>query len=199
MKMYIAIIWFLLFGGASAQTRSGSPTLPPEQRTDQQAAPAPNPAAQPPKIDPGEAAAIRQLMDLEGTKALMNQMMETMGDQIKPLMTNAFPPGEYREKLIDLFIVKFKSKADIQQLLDSLVPLYDKYLSAEEIKGLIQFYQTPLGKKTAAIRPKLTGEAQEQGRKWGEVLGRDSMIEVLSEHPELKKAIDDAGKAPAPQ
>jgi Uncharacterized protein conserved in bacteria (DUF2059) len=40
---------------------------------------------------------------------------------------------------------KFKSKADPLQLLDSIVPLDDKHLSDEDIQGLIQFYQTPLG------------------------------------------------------
>jgi hypothetical protein len=198
MKIYLAIGWFLLLGSAYAQT-SGSPTLPAEHATQQQPAPAAGPADQPPKIDPAKTADIRQLMEVVGVKALMIQMMDTMGDTIRPLMTNALPQGEYREKLVDLFFVKFKSKADTQQLLDSIVPLYDKHFSAEEIKGLIQFYQTPLGQKTAKVMPELMAESQEQGRKWGETLGRESMLEVLSEHPELEKAMEDAGKSAAPK
>jgi hypothetical protein len=200
MNMYIAVTWLLLCGSASTQTKNGSQTSPPEQRADQQqSAPALSPATQPQKIDPARAADIRQLLDVVGTKALMSQMMDTMVDDIKPLLAKALPPGEYRERLIDLFFVKFKSKADPQQLVESIVPLYDKYLSAEEIKGLIQFYQTPLGQKTVTVIPKVMAESQEQGRKWGEELGRESMIEVLTEHPELKKAMEDAGKAPAPE
>ncbi len=200
MKMYMVVAWFLLCGSASAQTKSGSQTSPPEQRADQQqSAPAPSPADQPQKIDPAKAADIHELMDAVGATALMSQMMDTMGENIKPMLAEALPPGEYREKLIDLFIVKFKSNADTKQLLDAIVPLYDKYLSEEEIKGLIRFYQTPLGQKTVKVMPKLMAESQEQGRKWGEALGRKSMIEVLTEHPELKKAMEDTGKAPAPE
>jgi hypothetical protein len=33
---------------------------------------------------------------------------------------------------------------------------------------------------------------QEQGRKWGEDLGRQYMVEVLSEHPELADALNAA-------
>jgi hypothetical protein len=33
------------------------------------------------------------------------------------------------------------------------------------------------------------------GGKWGEELGRQSMIEVLAEHPELAKEMEDASKA----
>jgi hypothetical protein len=122
-----------------------------------------------------------------------------MSTTIKPLMTQALPAGDYRDKLVDLFFVKFQSKADTQQLLDQIVPLYDKYLSDQEIKDLIQFYRSPLGQKTTQVMPTLTAEAQEVGRKWGEALGRQSMLEVLAEHPELEKAMEDARKPADPK
>lgn len=199
MKMYSAIAWFLFLGCAFAQTQSGSPPTAPAPRSDQQIPAPASPAVQSSKIDPAKAADIRQLMDIAGVKAIMTQVMESMGDTIKPLLTNALPPGEYREKLVDLFFIKFKSKADPQQLLDSIVPLYDKYLSPEEVKGLIQFYQTPLGQKWVQIMPKLTAESQEIGRKWGEGLGRQSMLDVLAEHPELEKALEEAKKNTSPK
>jgi hypothetical protein len=199
MKMYSAIAWFLLLGCAFAQTQSEPPAAVPAQQTGQPNPAPASPAVQSSKIDPAKAADIRQLMDVAGTKAIMTQTMETMSNTLKPLLSNALPPGEYREKLVGLFFVKFKSKADPQQLLDSLVPLYDKYLSTEEVKGLIQFYQTPLGQKWVQEMPKLTAESQEIGRKWGEGLGRQSMLDVLAEHPELEKALEDAKKTSSPQ
>jgi len=198
MTMWSLIAWSLLLGCVSAQTQSGTPQSVPEQRTDRQQTPASGPAAQQSKIDPAKETDIRQLMDVVGVDALMVQMMGSMGTSIRPLMTNALPPGEYREKLIDLFFAKFQSKADPQQLLDLIVPLYDKYLSDKEIKDLIQFYRTPLGQKSVQVMPKLIAESEEAGRKWGEGLGRQSMLEVLSEHPELEKAMEDA-KKPAEQ
>jgi len=118
---------------------------------------------------------------------------------LKPMMANIFPPGEYRDKLIDLFFEKFRSKADTQVLINLTVQMYDKYLTEEEIKGLIQFYSTPLGQKTLSVLPKLMVELQGESMKWGEDLGRQSMIEVLSEHPELRKAMEDAQKSVKPQ
>jgi hypothetical protein len=35
-----------------------------------------------------------------------------------------------------------------------------------------------------------------RARKWGEQIGRDSMMEVLAEHPEFKKAMQEANQAP---
>jgi hypothetical protein len=201
MRAFIVVACFVLLGFTSAQTQSASLQPAPEQKADQQKAapPAPDSAVEQSQIDPAKAADIRQLMSVGGTKAIMTQMMDTLGDNIRPMMTSALPPGDYREKLIDLFFQKFKSKADLQQLLDSIAPLYDEYLSDEEIKGLIRFYQTPLGQKTVQVMPKLVAGSQERGRKWGEALGRQSMLEVLSEHPELKKELEDAGKSPPAQ
>jgi hypothetical protein len=34
--------------------------------------------------------------------------------------------------------------------------------------------------------------------KWGQDLGRESMQEVLSEHPELRKALEDASQSAKP-
>ena len=79
-------------------------------------------------------------------------------------------------------------------MLDLAVPIYDKNFSDQEIKSLIEFYQTPLGQKTIATLPKLSAELREEGRKLGESIGRDSMMEVLSEHPELADAMNAAQK-----
>jgi hypothetical protein len=47
--------------------------------------------------------------------------------------------------------------------------------------------------------PQLLTETREAGRAWGEKLGRDSMVEVLTEHPELAEAMEAAKKAAQPQ
>jgi hypothetical protein len=60
---------------------------------------------------------------------------------------------------------------------------------------LIQIYQTPLGQKLITVMPKILAESQVAGEKWGEQLGRQSMLDVLAEHPELEKAMEEAKKA----
>src|SRR6266700_7439915 len=146
------------------------------------------------KIDLKQAkeADIRRLLELTHAGALATQTMDSMEGNIRPLMTNSFPPGEYREKLIDLFFEKFHSKRDPQQLLDLAVPTYDKYYSDEEIKQLIHLYETPMGQKMLKVMPQVLGELQAAGEKWGEGMGRQSMTEVLAEHPELEKALQAA-------
>lgn len=195
MKIHTAIPWLLVCGMLSAPAFARSPQAAAGQQ------PA---AAQPPQsgaagIDPAKAAAIRQLLDLAGGTAAINQVMDGMQQNIKSSMSNLLPPGDYREKLIDLFFEKFRSEANTQQLLDIAAQVYDKYLTIEDIQGLIQFYSTPLGKKTLTILPKVTIEVQSEGMKWGQNLGQKAMREVLAEHPELVQAMQDAANKNRPQ
>jgi hypothetical protein len=60
------------------------------------------------------------------------------------------------------------------------------------VKGLIQFYETPVGQKAITVLPKMSAELGEQGEAWGRQMGRDSMLEVLQENPDLAKALDEA-------
>ncbi|HZR56388.1 MAG TPA: DUF2059 domain-containing protein [Terriglobales bacterium] len=195
MKFHVAVVLFLFAHPLFAQTQhnSQSPVL---QKEDQRSTPSTSaPAVEQSKIDPAKEADIRRLLDLAGTTSLMTQLMQGMEKDLKPMMARALPAGDYRDKLVDLFFLKFHSKLELPHLLDMAVPVYDKYYSHEEIKGLIQFYGTPLGQKMVSVMPKMSVELQNAGRQWGEGIGRDSMREVLSEHPDLGKALSDATKS----
>jgi len=146
------------------------------------------------KIDPAKEADIRKLLDLVGTRALVAQTVASMSETMKPALKNSLPPGDYRDKLVDLFFERFIKKMDVQHLLDLAVPIYDKNFTHQEIKSLIDFYGTPIGQKAVTVLPKMTAELQSEGGKWGEQLGRESMMEVLAEHPELADAIAAAQK-----
>jgi uncharacterized protein len=178
----------LLLGG----TASHGQTHPPAQNPPAKAATAAPLQNEEKKISPAKEADIRQLLELTGATTTMELTMQNMEKTMKPVLANSLPPGDYREKLITLFFEKFHSKMDLQKLVDLAVPLYDKYYTGEDIKGLIEFYQTPLGKKTVKALPNLMGELTEAGQKMGQDVARQSMLEVMAEHPEFEKAMQDA-------
>lgn len=205
MKTYIAVGMFSLLVAMPASAQAAPQATGAAGRNSQnQTAPAPGSNVSPAgagraKIDPVKEADIRRLMDVTGAKGLMKQMMDGMEKNLKPMMVSSLPPGDYRDRLVELFFEKFHSKADTQELIEMAVAGYDKYLSDEEIKGLIAFYQTPLGRKALEVLPKLTVELQSEGVNWGQELGRQCMQEVLAEHPDLAQALAAAGKAARPQ
>ena len=144
------------------------------------------------QVQQDKQADISRLLEITGSGPIATQSMDQMEKTIRPMVTDALPPGEYRAKVVDLFFEKFRSKRDPANLMNLVIPIYDKYYSDEDIRGLIQLYQTPLGKKMLSTLPNVMAESQAAGTKWGEQIGRESMIEVLTEHPQLQKAMEEA-------
>jgi hypothetical protein len=195
----VVVLSLLVSSLAQAQTPSSKPpetSQPaPKQGAPETASEAPSGS---PAVDPAKAADIRRLLDVVGSKSLMTELMSNLMTNMRPMLTSSLPPGDYRERLIDLFLEKFSARAsdEFPKLLEAAIPIYDRYLSDEDIKALIQFYQTPLGQKTISTLPKIFSEMQTQGQKLGEQIGRETMLQVLSEHPELVKAMEESQAAP---
>lgn len=159
-----------------------------------------DPAAAPPvksTVDSAKQADIQRLMDVVGSATMIQQLLSGMEQNLKPTLAKSLPPGEYRERLIDLFFEKFRSKFDTNQLLKLVAARYDENFTDQDIQELIAFYQTPLGRKLITVLPKVMLEAQQDGQKLGEQAGRDSMREVLAEHPDLAQALQQAARAVA--
>lgn len=136
------------------------------------------------------------MFEVMGMTKMMQQVLAGMSNNMRPMLMSSLPPGEYREKLADLFLQKFQSKIRVEQLLDLTVPIYAKYFNKEEIEGLTRFYQTPLGQKSLSVLPQAVVEMQTESMKLGEKLGREAMLEVLDEHPDLKEALEEAAASP---
>jgi uncharacterized protein len=196
MKTLFAILGLFLFSVLPAQAQDKTP--PPAQTTPPPSAAAPADQQPEKKLDPVKEADIRKMLDIVGAKATMQQAIDRLEKSIRPLMAQALPAGAYREQLITLFFEKFQAKLDLQKMLDQAVQIYDKYYTDEDIKGLIQFYQTPLGQKYVATLPKITQELAEGGQALGQGIGRQCMLEVLAEHPELEKQMEEAQKNQQP-
>jgi hypothetical protein len=138
------------------------------------------------QVDPAKAADIRRLLELTGTKKLMEQMMNTAGDQLKSSFAKALPQNERSQKIVEAFLQKFQARFNSEMLAEQVIPIYDKYLSAEDIKGLIQFYASPLGQRMVTALPQIARESQSAGYQLGQKVARQVLQEVQEEYPELK-------------
>jgi len=64
-------------------------------------------------------------------------------------------------------------KVGIEELLDLLLPIYQKHLSLEDINNMTAFYQTPTGKRFAEKTPAITQESMQAGQVWGQKIGAE--------------------------
>ena len=61
-------------------------------------------------------------------------------------------------------------RENLSTYVTSIVPVYAKYYTRDEIKALIRFYQSDLGRKTIRVMPHLLRETVALGRQWGQAL-----------------------------
>jgi uncharacterized protein len=100
---------------------------------------------------------IRRLLDLTGSGKLGMQVMGQMIQQFKQMLPNV-PVSFWNE---------FQKEANADELVNLIVPIYDRHLSHAEIKDIIKFYETPTGKKFVSVLPAVTQESMDAGRSWG--------------------------------
>jgi hypothetical protein len=74
-------------------------------------------------------------------------------DQLIANMKTALP------QVKDAFWVEFRKELSAEELIKLIIPLYDKHLTHPEIKELIKFYETPVGKKMIAVMQPLPQRA----------------------------------------
>src|SRR5262249_36838734 len=73
-------------------------------------------------------------------------------------------------------------KFDVDALTEQLVVIYDKHYTEEEIKGLLQFYGSPLGQKTAAEMPRISKEIQVADRTLSSQAAREAWQEFHAQN-----------------
>ncbi|MCU0869226.1 MAG: DUF2059 domain-containing protein [Burkholderiales bacterium] len=88
-------------------------------------------------------------------------------------------------------------------LIDQVIPVYDRNFTHAEIKELLAFYDTPIGRKVVETLPRVVGESMQIGQAWGQSLGPEIESRVKMalkrEGVELPKpvgAADAPGAAP---
>jgi hypothetical protein len=52
-----------------------------------------------------------------------------------------------------------------------VLPIWAKYYTREDVKQLIVFYESPLGRKLVSVQPQIMAESMAAGATWGEALG----------------------------
>ncbi len=123
------------------------------------------------------AEALLNLMD-------MDKLMSESIDQMLEMQVKQNPAiGQFKDEM-KKFLSKYMSWSAMK---GDMVKIYMSEFTEQELKELLAFYQTPLGKKTVAKMPKLMAKGAE--------LGQQRVQEHL---PELQKAIQEQATKKTP-
>ena len=89
-----------------------------------------------------KARAILTLINVSGVRRNMEQSIQQVIARV---------PEENKAQYEQLF--------NIDEIIERLIPLYDKYYSEADLKGAIAFYESPIGKKILEVTPEIMKES----------------------------------------
>jgi hypothetical protein len=179
MKAALALI-LIYVGTFLVAIQSGSSTA--VQAASQSAANKPNssPAA---SIDPAKDADIRALLELIGARDQFQESVNLIADQYREKLLASVPDNGKGQAFINNVISGYEKNFDVDRVTEQMVAAYDKHYTDDEIKGLLQFYGSPLGQKAAAEGPKISREVQEATRAAAFKAVKDSLQSAKEQDP----------------
>jgi hypothetical protein len=114
---------------------------------------------------------IRLLMEKSGSKDLGLQVMKQLIPMLKQLAPDA-PDSFWREVMQEI---------DMDEMVNLLIPIYQKHLNEQDIQDIINFYDTQAGKKLIRSTPYITQESMLVGQKWGESIAQRVINKLKNE------------------
>lgn len=129
-------------------------------------------AQEPPEpagADSAKLGAVRSLLEVTGAAEVIVASLEAN----IPAQRAANPavPAVFWDEFETL------AKERIPSLVDSLVPIYDRHFTLDDVNELLAFYRTPVGQRLVEVQPLIARESSETGQRWGARLG----VEVAAE------------------
>jgi len=184
MKAVLALViiyvgtFFLVIQGASQNSVQAAPQgAAPVQDS---AAPQANSS-----IEPAKEADIRSLMELVGARDIVQDGANTTIEQSREKLLATVPNNDKGQAFVNAFAASYQKKFDVDQVTAQLVGIYDKHFTEDDIKGLLQFYGSPLGQKVAAEMPKIGHETQAATRAASAKGAKDALAEMKQQNPEI--------------
>jgi hypothetical protein len=110
-------------------------------------------------------------MEVTGAAKLGEQMASLVSNSILEGFMKGNPdvPARAVEIVQEVLEAEFAGAFDGPDgLLEKMVPIYAKYLDHQEVRGLLAFYESELGRKTIAVMPSLMQEGAQVGEAWAE-------------------------------
>ena len=144
------------------------------------AAQAPPPAQAAPAIDPAFEQDIRKMLEVTNALKLGEQMTTTMMQQLSQSMKQADPNIPPRMLEIATEVARELFTKEFPSLTPKLVATYSRVLTHDEVKQLLAFYATPLGKRMIEVGPALQQAGVQAGQEWAQTLVPQLQAELMA-------------------
>ena len=141
-------------------------------------------AAQAPgEPSPASLLLAKQIVELKGVKDIFRPLVRGVVQKTKNMfMQTNFMWGKDLNECAAIVEKQFEPR--INEVLDTTAKIYARHFTEQELKDLLTFYQSPLGKKVIVEEPKALDESMASAGTWADNL---SLNVIDSMRAEMKK------------
>jgi len=111
---------------------------------------------------------IQLLMHKTGAGEMGVQVMNQMLPALKQLAPSAS----------DEFWNEFMKEVNSDDLIDQIIPIYQKHLSQSDIDDINKFFDSAAGKRFIASQPAIMQESMVAGQAWGQAIAQKVMLKA---------------------
>ncbi len=119
--------------------------------------------------DPSAPAAkedIQRFLDAMHSRDMIHKMMDSMSQPMHQMIHQQYEkdkdklPPDFEEHMTRIMDDMFKNMP-WDEMLDSMIPAYQKHLNKGDVDSLVAFYTSPVGQKLVRELPAITAEAMQ--------------------------------------
>ncbi len=182
MKAVLALI--IIYVGTFLVAIQGASNSPVEAQNAAQAAS---------PIDPVKEKEIRSLLELVGARDAIQNAASAATEQYRQKVVETSANSDRANALTNAYLAEFQKQFDADVVTAQLVQVYDKHFSEDDIKGLLEFYGSPLGQKVASEMPQITREVGLATRQASSQAARLAWQDLRAEYPNAGQTIAGQG------
>lgn len=168
--LYVGMFFVAIQGGASSSVQAAG-----QASSDKRTAAT--------LTDSAKEADIRALLELVGARDQVQDSVKQSAEQYREKLLASVSDNQKGQAFVNTTINEYEKRYDVDRVNEQLVILYDEHYTDEDIKGLLQFYGSPLGQKVAAESPKIFREIQEATRSEAAKAVKDALQQAKQENP----------------
>lgn len=121
---------------------------------------------------------IEKLLKITNALGMGKQMSEMFTMQLTQMLksqSSDIPP-----KLFDIVQTEVNTVIDnsLPGFAEQIVPLYDKQFTSKELKQMIRFYESEVGKKSVRVMPIIMQQSMALGQKWAQSVAMEVQARV---------------------
>jgi hypothetical protein len=133
-----------------------------------------------PRAAPGALLIAKQIVEIKGIKGVFLPLVRGVVEKARQTFLQA---NFMWSKDINEISAQMQKDYDprVSELADATARIYATHFSEAELKDLLTFYQSPLGKKMVAEEPKILDASMTYAGTWADTLSDDVMTRMRAE------------------